>query len=46
MLNLPSDGKAWKQKKISLQDFESAVGDIEASVWHFFIAASKAEIKD
>ncbi|KAG6988890.1 hypothetical protein G7Y79_00068g095890 [Physcia stellaris] len=32
MLNLPSDGKAWKQKKISLQDFESAVGDIEASI--------------
>lgn len=32
MLDLPSDGKAWKQKKLPLAGFEDAVGSIEASV--------------
>lgn len=32
MLDLPADGKPWKQKKLLLSDFEDAVGSIEASV--------------
>lgn len=32
MLRLPSGGKPWKMKKISRDDFERAVGDIDASV--------------
>ena len=36
MLNLPFDGKAWKQKKIPLDDFENAVGVIGASVSRLF----------
>lgn len=35
MLNLPSGGKPWKQKKISREDFSDAVGDIDASVSWF-----------
>ncbi len=29
---LKEEKKAWKRKKISKEDFENAVGDIEASV--------------
>lgn len=32
MLSLPSGGKPWKMKKITREDFESAVGDIDVSV--------------
>ena len=32
MLNLPQDGKAWKQRKLSIEDFQDAVGEIDASV--------------
>ena len=32
MLDLPADGKPWKQKKLLLSEFEDAVGVIDASV--------------
>lgn len=32
MLDLPSDGKPWKMKKIAREDFCNTIGDVEASV--------------
>ncbi|MCJ1264624.1 hypothetical protein MMC22_004498 [Lobaria immixta] len=44
MLRLPSGGKPWKMKKISREDFESAVGDINASVRCATLRITSAQI--
>lgn len=44
MLRLPSGGKPWKMKKITREDFESAVGDIDVSVRCATLRITSAQI--